>query len=192
MMQEDDRTTRSPVLTKADFVRRYHAGEFGNRPPEWLTLDEVLASGYRDPVHIRNRVAGGPTWYDVEAADLTDVVGELVRSGAASESSLYYAAMGRDEWRTLQGYTVQGLRGLDLWYTLTQKPLRTALSEESYNVSGVCATVLLRAYLCPNSLEWLDHLIKEYPGHAVEFTVWDRNWGLLPNFNTMFWEVRAY
>ena len=72
------------VNSKHDFVRRYWEGEFGNGAPTWNTLadwaretndsdnPEVLHDLERKGVlyHVRNRVAGGPTHYDVKPTEL--------------------------------------------------------------------------------------------------------------------------
>ena len=59
-----------PVLTKKDFVRRYARGEFGNASPTWSTYWDWMQSKHwvgqqRQLYHIRNRIAGEKTWYDV-------------------------------------------------------------------------------------------------------------------------------
>ena len=60
-----------PVLNKKDFVKRYALGEFGNAAPTWETISEFLQSGYnRGLIHIRNRVVGGATYYNVESENV--------------------------------------------------------------------------------------------------------------------------
>jgi hypothetical protein len=54
-----------PVLSKRDFVRRYSQGEFGNASPTWNHVSDWGRAGYKGLVHIRNRIAGEQTWYDV-------------------------------------------------------------------------------------------------------------------------------
>ena len=57
---------------------------------------------------------------------------------------------------------------------------------------GIMALALLRRYLCPNSYDWMMTLLDRYPDHIVEFNTYSVNWGVLPGFNTAFWEVRLY
>lgn len=180
-----------PVLTKVDFVRRYAAGEFGNASPTWNTIEEWLKSGYRELVHVRNRVAGGLTWYNVAYDCVIDTFKRALVKGCPPEQ-LYISAMCPTEKTLFQGEVQQSERGLDLHYTTVAKPMRDALKEWSKSEHGATAAMMVEYYLCPNSLEWLQHLLREYPNHVIEFTTLSVNWGTLPGYNTIFWECRAY
>ena len=69
-----------PVLTKQDFVRRYAKGEFGNASPTWLTVNDWYDSRVWDQsfhfddnrYHLRNRVKGGMTFYNLRCSELRD------------------------------------------------------------------------------------------------------------------------
>ncbi len=187
--------TYTPVTTKRNFVKRYAAGEFGNHSPTWDTLGEFLESGYNSGlVHIRNRVAGGPTWYDVKPKEVNRlwllIVGSLL--DAVDPKTLYISAMAPTEKTILQGEVQRGYNGLDLYYTTIAKPMRDALAIWAKQVNGIIADYLLRSYLCPNSWDWLQTLLERYPDHVVEFSTYSANWGTLDNFNTVYWEVRKY
>lgn len=182
-----------PVLTKRDFVRRYLASEFGNTAPEWGTLAEFLASGFVDLVHVRNRVRGAETWYDVPAAEVPEKVEWIVEAGLSSERDLYFAAMGPgDHLRTLQGEVSDGPWGLDLLWTAVRRPMRDALRERSSRATGLTAKLLLDSRINLKSREWLRHLLDTYPEHVVEFTAWEVEWGTVSGHDTTFWEVRKY
>lgn len=179
-----------PVLTKVDFVRRYAAGEFGNAPQTWRSLEDFLGSGYRDAVHVRNGAAGGQTWYGVRAENVVRVWAEA--SASYDPSLLYISEMGPEDARLFQGEVSLGPWGHRLLYTTVCLPMREALRRWSQEVAGLRAKLLLDHFLRLRSREWLDHLLEEYPGHVVEFTTYDREWGTVPGFNTLFWEVRRY
>lgn len=193
-----------PVLTKRDFVGRYARGEFGNGSPTWLTLKEFIddsLAGMGTPLgddlyHLRNgAVAGGETYYK-QPWELI-----MARWGALPNGHDWYCStqVPLDVERTLlvQG-EVQiavpggGGCGLELFYSTVAKPMREALSTRAHQVQGTMASLILREYLCPNSLDWLYELLYRYPHHVVEFSAFSRRWGTLPNFNTLFWEVRQY
>lgn len=178
-----------PVLTKADFVRRYFNNEFGNRAPTWNTLKEFLASGYTGLVHIRNRVAGAPTWYDVPARDVVKKTEEVI---AAGHNQLYFSGMCPTELTIIQGEVQRSINHLSLYYSCIPKPMRQSLIEGGIQVSGATAVVLLRSFMDASSYEWLDRLLDEYPDHVIEFTTLSRWWGTIPRRNTVFWEVRLY
>lgn len=189
-----------PVLTKTDFVRRYQANEFGNRSPTWDTVNEFLAWGRQafgtgpsyGLYHLRNRVAGGATYYDLKWSHAV-----ALWCDQKDKKDFYCSAMCPTERTTFQGEVMQappstGKVGLALYYTTVAKPMRQALLEGGKQVYGLLALGLLQRYLCPNSYEWMQVLLDRYPEHCVEFTCLDHCWGSIPGYNTLWWEIRKY
>ena len=185
-----------PVLTKKDFVRRYEQGEFGNRSPTWNTLKEFLRARRSrfELVHIRNRVAGGPTWYNIAAHDVEGIVSGITNgvSRAAKLEDLYFSLMAPTARTLFQGEVQHSCQHLCLYYSYVPKPMRQSLIEGGVHAEGLRAKLLLDWYLDTPSREWLDWLLLAYPGHVVEFSVYGVKWGSLPNRNTVIWEVRNY
>lgn len=185
-----------PVLCKEDFVRRYAAGEFGNRSPTWNSIVEWSAAYPKTWVypyqtfHIRNRVAGAKTWYDVPKYQMLDRWHDACNEFAPSQ--LYISAMAPTHLTTLQGELQRSIRGLDLYYSTVKKPMRDSLAERGRQVSGAVAICLLRTHLDPSSYEWVELLLDRYPNHIVEFSAYSRCWGTIPRRNTVIWEVRHY
>ena len=179
-----------PVLNKLDFVDRFIAGEFGNRSINWGTLEEYVASGFNGLTHVRNRLAGGDTWYDVPTIEVARVWAVVARK--YGERYLYLSAMGPEYLKTFQGEAIEMPGGLYLHWTDLPLPMRDGLRLKSRHSTGAESLWLLHHYLCPNSLEWLSYLLREYDGHVIEFSAYSKPVGILPNFNTMFWEVRKY
>jgi hypothetical protein len=188
-----------PVRTKLDFVDRYIAGEFGNRSPTWGTIDEWLEHEQPNPnegvlYHIRNRVAGGPTFYNVEGKDLPKKWKECVAKGARP-SMLYISRMVPKEVEKgllIQGEVMQGVHGLDMFYSVLPRPMREALSLTGVRAAGSIASSLLQSRMDPGSWDWLNELLLRYPDHVVEFSTYRTPWGTIPNRNTVIWEVRRY
>lgn len=182
-----------PVTSKRDFVRRYEAGEFGNRAPTWNTLEEYLASGYNGGrVHIRNRVAGAPTWYDIEPDAVVDKTAEIIRNEWATSDQLYFSGMAPTHLTTFQGEVQRSTNHLDLYWSTVKQPMRQSLLEggrQSYNLS---ASLLLKRFFDPSSYDWLQYLLDGYPDHVIEFSCYGVYWGTVPRRNTVIWEVRAY
>lgn len=186
----------NPVLSKADFVRRYALGEFGNASPTWQTVDDLLSLARKYPwptevpglYHLRNRVAGGATYYNLGwSACVTKWMDQPDRA------AWYVSAMAPTDRTTLQGEVYRAETGLALTYSTVARPMREALAAESIQVSGIMASFLLRRHLCPNSYDWLNELLERYDGHVVEFSAYSVPWGTLyPLFNTCFWECRLY
>ncbi len=187
---------RRPVLTKRDFVRRYAAGEFGNASPTWETLEAfvvfvaTLQLSNRN-YHIRNRVAGGRTWYNVPGVSVPRRWNDLVLVGT-DPKSLYISAMAPTEKTVLQGEVQRGPGGLQLYYTTVRQPMRDALKVWARQVSGIISVYLLKKFLWASSYEWLEHLLDTYPDHVVEFSAYSVEWGTVRGHNTVFWEVRKY
>lgn len=108
------------------------------------------------------------------------------------ESQLYISSMAPTHLGIFQGEIQQGVGGYELFYTTIAKPMREALAIRSKQVYGIIAISLMRYYLCPNSYDWLMVLLDRYPFHVVEFSCYGCNWGTIPNYNTIFWEIRLY
>lgn len=182
-----------PVSNKRDFVRRYESGEFGNQAPTWNNIADFLDSGpHHGLFHVRNRIAGADTWYNVQAEDVPGVWERACTFYGYKPADLYISAMAPTERTLIQGEVQQGTNGLEFYYSTVAKPMREALACESMQVSGTIAVLLLTKYLCPNSYEWLQILLERYPNHVIELSAYECSWGTLPGFNTVFWEVRRY
>ena len=188
-----------PVKTKADFVRRYNRGEFGNASPTWPTVQDWAADpnghgtkGWNGPrlFHLRNRVKGGPTWYNLTVNDLLWHIGHKLEPGTVAD--YYVSEMAPTALTTLQGEVRDDPGGLTLTYSTVAKPMRDALRERTQHVSGLYSKALLRQAMNPVSYDWLCVLLQRYSGHVVEFSCYRYNWGTLPGYDTVFWEVRNY
>lgn len=184
-----------PVLTKADFVRRYEQGEFGNHSLTWNTLYEWQIDKRVDPLalyHIRNRTPGGPTWYNIHAGSIRDSWNYLTGYGNINPTSLYLSQMAPMHNTLIQGEVMRWTNVLYLTYSLVPLPMREALAQSTKVAEGIIALELLRTFMCPKSYEWLWYLLEEYEDHVVEFTTFNQEWGTVSGFNTVWWEVRKY
>ena len=176
-----------PVLTKTDFVRRFMNNEFGNRGPNWNTLDEFLDSGYTGLVHLRNRTPGGPTYYNVQAGEVLALWGRLT-----DHRNWYLAAMAPHDRNLIQGEVWVSNR-LHLTYTTVKGlPMREALAKCTQRAEGIIGVALLRQHLCATSYDWLQTLLERYENHVIEFSAFSCHWGTIPHQNTAWWEVRRY
>lgn len=178
------------ICSKRDFVTRYRRGEFGNGSPTWETVKEFI--DYYDLdwpredelFHLRNREPGAKTYYNVTYSEIRalSLEDELV--------GYYVSAMAPTDKTLIQGEIKLSPRHVELRYTRVKKPMREALAENEETIFGLSAYAILRMYLDANSYEWLFHLLDFYPDHIVEFSTYSTNWGTLPSYNTVFWEVR--
>lgn len=196
--------SHKPVLTKKDFARRYAKGEFGNRPPTWDSFEDwckEFPSPRMCPAgslyHLRNRVAGGLTFYNVSPTTMISRYYEAQDQGVSKEQIYVSQMIPKQLEKTLliQGEVQQdptGESSLYLFYTTIPLPMRDALATESHHAKGLLASTILQYHMCPNSWEWLNVLLKRYPGHVIEFSTYPKCWGSVPGYNSVFWEVRAY
>ena len=182
---------QKPVLSKEDFVLRYEKGEFGNQAPTWNTIQEFLESDYFGLVHIRNRVKGGPTWYNIDVREIYRVWNKILNTGIKPQE-LYISGMASHERGTIQGEVCQSSNFLDLTYCSARLPMRIALQEKATYVNGLEAVGLLKKHMNANSYGWFCDLLETYPEHVVEFSCFEVNWGTIPGHNTVFWECRKY
>lgn len=215
----DDLEHPDRVGSKPDFAARYKAGEFGNASPTWDTVDALLkwgqetypAASYPGPVpgrfHLRNRDArggGGATHYDLTWS------AAVARWLDEPDKALWYCSMMAPEAdKVFQGELVCLPGELWLTYNLLPLPMREGMAKGMRHARNTAALVMLRHFLCGNSMDWLNVLLDRFSSgdqtrnHAVEFSTYSRPWGTPyplgpdgersgPKFNTVFWEVRCY
>lgn len=189
-----------PVTTKHDFVRRYLNCEFGNRPPTWGSLEEWQADYYRradtpwsrisGSFHIRNRNVGGKMWYNVPAHTMVP----WWRSAEYyyGVGNFYITQMAPPQHTIIQGEAALMPGGLYLYYSTLALPMRDALRESSHSIQGIMADSLLRQHMDQYSYIQFQELLESYPDHVIEFSVYSIDCGIIPNRNTIYWEIRAY
>lgn len=181
--------TQPTILTKHQFVRLYKEGVFGNAAPTWNTLEEWERSHDHGKFHIRNRIAGGATFYNLDCEEVPVVW----RTCGVDQTNLYISSMAPHQHNLIQGEVQQSERHLDLlWTDVPNLPMREALAAKAVQSSGIMAVCLLRKHLCSRSYEWLQYLLEAYPLHVIEFSCFSKCWGTVPKHNTVIWEVRRY
>lgn len=180
-----------PVRSKWDFVNRYKKGEFGNAAPTWGTLPEYEAADYRGLVHVRNKIPAGKTWYNLNHDQVKEAWAEALSLGL-NHTDLYISAMAPEHRKIFQGEVIEGATGMRLYYNQQPLPMREGFEVEQKWAGGEQARRLIEHFFCPKSYDWLKVLFDRYPGHTIEFSTYEVEWGTLPGYNTVFWEVRSY
>ena len=185
---------RTPITTKKQFLKLWKAGELGNRLRVWDTVGELQKSDYRGNVTIRSRHKDSNFFVpSVPYRGLLSKLTQLVRRGANTRD-LYFGEVPLDNSRCIQG-ELTGIAGSLPYYffcSSSQQNLRTALEESGYSVHGLTTLGVLRHFMDPNSYDDILGLLEHYPDHVIELSVFDYNLGIVPNRNTIVWEVRAY
>jgi len=182
----------SPVLNKSDFYRRWQNMEFGNRSQSWNTLRAVLASKHPGPFAIRYKVAGSK-WcrYHILRAALRGVTQQFISEGAQA-ALMEFSPMQPDQHLIAQGEVQVDHRGLCVLFSREKAPMRVALATQSRQVFGVVATKVLEWACDPQSASDIVSIAEAYTGHVIEFSAYSRAVGVIPNRNTVIWEVRRY
>lgn len=180
-----------PVLTKRDFVRRYEAGEFGNRAITWDSLEDLCKDDYQGGlVHLRCRIPGGPTFYNLHRLE---AIHQWTKMAWGERRDYYCSAMAPHNCNLLQGECIGTGKDFTMLCTsVLDLPMRDALAKSSSYLYGISALHRLRRAMNDKSWEWYETLVDRYPEHVIEFSTFSKCWGTLPGYNTVFWEVRKY
>lgn len=178
----------APVLSKADFVRRYARHEFGNHTQTWETLNEFVTDLDRVDglVHLRNRNAGGGTYYNLRPRDLS-----WVWSHEEDRSDWYASKMAPSDYTVFQGEVMWGIGDLDLTYNTLPLPMREGMTLGQKTAHGVTALFLMQRYLDDADWEHIQWLLNNYLDHVVEFSVYSIPCGIY-NRRMIVWEIRKY
>jgi hypothetical protein len=176
-----------PVTSKSQFVKRYKSGEFGNASPTWdsvsLFLNDKSKFDNSQLFHLRNKTTGGKTWYNLKRSEIKTIV---------VDGDYYVSSMAPSDKTVIQGEIRRSVNHYDLTFNQVKLPMRDAFKVSQKYQKGLSALLLLKKYLDWNSFDWLQYLLNTYENHTVEFSTYSIEWGTLPNFNTVFWEVRNY
>lgn len=167
------------VPDKTTMYTLLRAGAFGNTAHNWSSYAELLASDYRGTLGIRSLVIGGQFLAHVPFAD-------------APTDAAMYSEMQDDDHILLQGEVYRSVEGLYLFASKLKTPMRPALKEGGKHYWRTAAHRELEAALWPSDYDDLMDLLSVYIDSVVEFSAYDKTVGILPNRNTIIWEVRNY
>jgi hypothetical protein len=95
---------------------------------------------------------------------------------------------------TIEGEICRTFRGLEGYIGLAHGlPMRKAMAAGyMHPYSGSAVRTLVNTYMDPSSQDDLDALLELYPDATVEFSCFNRDIGVYPGRNTIFWETRNY
>jgi hypothetical protein len=165
--------------------RLWYAGELGNTPHSWKTLDEFRRSGFTGLVGIRSLIRGGPCSYYNRPEDLPSLLEAWPCAYSLTEAMPDHRLM-------IQGEVMRGVGGIVLTYGTTANVKMRDAMKHPETATGVIAVALLRHYLWPTSFDEIASLHDQYPDAVIEFGAYDCAVGVLSRRNTVIWEVRGY
>lgn len=174
------------VTSKRIMYELVDRGRFGNYPLNWTSVEDVIASGFQGEVSIRSTVVSNPVkLYHVPVSELAARVAAL--DPKYTKAPLRFSEAPPEHLRTIQGEW----DGTRLTYTFDANPMRIALLNDCRHATGIMARSLLRTYLDPADVDWLDELLTDFPDHTVEFSGFNAPVGILQT-RMYVWECRYY
>lgn len=182
------------ITSKSQMYRLLASGVLGNTIPQYFSLDEWRASGddQRYPFWgVRTLGVGGLCRLNCPVAEVPATVHEYEDAGCRCNISVMISSVGQvtwlgDIWDSPTGLELNGVEmppRVHNWRELMRSPTRW---------TGAVARHLLRKHLNPNSLDDLWCLLERYPGHVVELSAMECEFGVVPGRNAIIWEARAY
>lgn len=179
-------------FTKEEFYDFYYENPIINKLPMWKNYSELLKDSYRGKVGIRySKGIGRKTRFNVEFENINNVLDEFEVEGFNRDDVNFVIAQ-PDDKILLLGELKLTERGLYLMYSQVKKPMKEALNTQTKHAFGLTAKLLLEQYLLPQSYADINTLFELYPNSIIEFTAYSKNFGILPNRNTIIWEIRDY
>jgi hypothetical protein len=187
------------IKTKAESVRFYEQGFFGNKGLTWETVADYLKSGYAGPVVLRYRdpgQGGGPCFYDLgdeyevlQAVRYSEKRGYKVKHMWINAQMPDYAIEIQGEYWVGQDCSPVPE---DLFRCSTEKvQMRPALTNVHQHVGRGVATEILKRKMTPKGWANFEWLRESFPGHIIEVSVYNEPVGL-QRWNSVVWEVRSY
>jgi hypothetical protein len=186
------------VKTKAESVRLYESGFFGNKGLTWQTVEDYVDSRFEGPVVLRYRDpdgGGGPCVYNLTGDfEVLQAVRYYLERGCRDDYMWINAQM-PDHAIVVQGeYWTADMYGLapDVFYCSDEKlQMRTALESSGRHITKGAALELLRRRMDLKSWCNFESIMEIFPGHVIEVSVYSQPVGLL-GWNSVVWEVRSY
>ena len=181
---------REPIRSKDVMYRTLVAGGFGNTCPVYFSVGEWLrAENGGVPLWgVRSHTSGDPrARLDVPTAVVADYCRSVFGDHGFNITPMV------DHMLAFRGEVYDaGSRGLVLFGVAGRRELkwRPAFRQYGREYTGSAAAVVLRTVMNGNSYDDLQILLEQYPGHVVEFTALEREFGTVPGRNSVVWEVR--
>jgi hypothetical protein len=183
-----------PITNKQQMYDLLCADKLGNHFSRLLFPDWYLSAysaGFPYYVYsIRYGLAlGGPWKYNI---DKMSVISEAIYNEYnCPTKKIWVTSMPPTAKHILNGEIQRNEHGLDLIYGIKPVVMREALQTPLY-VTGLKTKIVLEQYCNPKSYDMIMELLDNYPDHVIEFTVFDKDVGVMLGHNTIIWEVRKY
>ena len=183
------------ISCKRNFFDLWWDNALGNKPQTWRTVEEFLASDFREPVSLRynGHLLSQPLVSNIARERVECEMRQLERLGYQRRDYHVTEQFSPTKIRYLiNGEAMRSREGLCLFFSTENKFMRAALTSSGTQIFGMKALVTLQTILGHNDFEDLMTLVDGYPDHAVEFSGFNRYVGNIPRRKMIIWEVRQY
>lgn len=183
------------MTTKVRMYDALRAGCFGNTIPQWFSLDKWLVDPEAQRYQVwgvRTLTPGGPCRLFCPTGEVPSTVADYESKGHRCNISIMIDAILNVTLFADAYDSETGLRVYAVEYPGKGASWRKAMPEKGKQYDGLAARLLLRKHMNAASLADLEAIFERWPGHVVEFSACDRNFGTVPGRNCVIWEVRKY
>lgn len=187
------------IVDKKTMYALLGAGKLGNALPQWVGIGGLEAwtlSGYPVATHwgVRSTaVANHPKTRLYTPRDevvaycyVNFPAGDFQLSPMIDQHAVFRGELSRGDDEPF-GWYLRGGGG-----EMPGGSWRRFMAEAARDYSGSAVPAVLRHVLWPGDYDDLMTTLDNYPRHVVEFSACDRAVGVVPNRNTVIWEVRRY
>lgn len=187
------------IKSKAENIEAFRNGLFGNTLEVWDTPEDFYKSDELTAT-IRCKDARGGGGFCVYCVPKKDIFVEclaLVANGAKM-SDMWFHANPNPTGQTLQFEYIHRddsgwITKPQMIYTKVNKPMRVAMQEESYNVSGhILCHEIIKAHMTDASYMAFLECLDNFPAHVFEVSCFGEQVGIRKGHNALIWEVRKY
>lgn len=178
------------ITTKQQFIDLYMQGVLGNKLKTWTDVNKAY-NEVKELVGFRELSVGAGSF---EVCNKNDILHVAIKWNKLGRKFYLNETDYNEDARTIQGeicYLYDGWHGfIGLCNGLRMRDMFAAGLAKPYR--GLAVKAILNYYMDDNSLYDIEQLLELYPEATIEFTCYSTTIGILPNRNTIIWEVRNY
>ena len=177
------------IKDKRQMYMMLRAGSFGHTLPsveDMAGAVEMVAAG--GSWAVRSKVAGGPCAFGLSSD------AALAMAASLPEGSWNLSPMLSDPARRCYAHLYDSPTGLKLHYSEDRKACRLVAAQDGCTQKWLDGSLAVRGYMRSimdqTGYDTIDELLREYPGHVIEFTVMSSRIHAFGPTNLIIWEIR--
>lgn len=176
------------MINKKKMFSLLRTGRLGNTLRCYTVYDTDLPPSVT--VRYRGEHGGGVCLFNVLRDQVPVILEKLIQDGHSPDRIIMNESA-PDHLLLLQGELMQSDKGLYLTGSYEKTDMRSAM-KKAWEAEGLQVNAILKYLASPGSYDMLMDLLDRYPGHVIEFGIYDCFLGWGRGHNTVIWEVRNY